>query len=729
MAVPAKELEEESDVAEAAQVTKERQTGASGKGGLVIREYPLSRTRNIGIMAHIDAGKTTTTERILYYTGKAYKIGEVHEGTAQMDWMVQERERGITITSAATTCMWKDHWINIIDTPGHVDFTVEVERSLRVLDGAVAVFDAVAGVEPQTETVWRQADRYHVPRICFVNKMDRTGADFDQAVQMIVERLHANPLVVQLPWGNEQDFVGVIDLIEMKALHWADEKGMGEEWETLEIPAELREAAEKARHDLFEKLADHDPEVMEKYVHEEEPTSDDLRRAVRKATLEVTGTPVLCGTAFRNKAIQPLLDAIVNYLPAPSDVPPVKGFAPDGSEAERAASDNEPFSALAFKIMSDPYVGRLTYMRVYSGSVRSGAHVQNSSKDRKERIGRILQMHANHREDKEAAFTGDIVAVVGLKHTGTGDTLSDPSNPIVLESITFPTPVISVAVEPKTKADQEKLATSMAKLADEDPTFVVKYDEETGQTIISGMGELHLEILVDRLVREFNVGANVGKPQVAYRETIKKPVHKVEGRFVRQTGGRGQYGHAVIDLEPTGPGGGYEFVNKIVGGTIPREYIPAVDQGIQEATESGVVAGYPLVDVRATLIDGSYHDVDSSEMAFKIAGSMALKEASKRADPVLLEPVMEFEIVTPEEFMGDVMGDVTARRGRIERIDQRGQMRAIRVQVPLAELFGYATELRSRTQGRASHTPMQLHAYNEVPSGLAREIVARVRGE
>jgi elongation factor G len=730
MAVPAKELEEESDVAEAAQVTtKERQTGASGKGGLVIREYPLSRTRNIGIMAHIDAGKTTTTERILYYTGKAYKIGEVHEGTAQMDWMVQERERGITITSAATTCMWKDHWINIIDTPGHVDFTVEVERSLRVLDGAVAVFDAVAGVEPQTETVWRQADRYHVPRICFVNKMDRTGADFDQAVQMIVERLHANPLVVQLPWGNEQDFVGVIDLIEMKALHWADEKGMGEEWETLEIPAELREAAEKARHDLFEKLADHDPEVMEKYVHEEEPTSDDLRRAVRKATLEVTGTPVLCGTAFRNKAIQPLLDAIVNYLPAPSDVPPVKGFVPDGSEAERAASDNEPFSALAFKIMSDPYVGRLTYMRVYSGSVRSGAHVQNSSKDRKERIGRILQMHANHREDKEAAFTGDIVAVVGLKHTGTGDTLSDPSNPIVLESITFPTPVISVAVEPKTKADQEKLATSMAKLADEDPTFVVKYDEETGQTIISGMGELHLEILVDRLVREFNVGANVGKPQVAYRETIKKPVHKVEGRFVRQTGGRGQYGHAVIDLEPTGPGGGYEFVNKIVGGTIPREYIPAVDQGIQEATESGVVAGYPLVDVRATLIDGSYHDVDSSEMAFKIAGSMALKEASKRADPVLLEPVMEFEIVTPEEFMGDVMGDVTARRGRIERIDQRGQMRAIRVQVPLAELFGYATELRSRTQGRASHTPMQLHAYNEVPSGLAREIVARVRGE
>src|SRR5437588_12119722 len=566
MAVPARRLEEE--VAEAAQVTRERQTGASGKGGLVIREYPLGRTRNIGIMAHIDAGKTTTTERILYYTGKAYKIGEVHEGTAQMDWMVQERERGITITSAATTCMWKDHWINIIDTPGHVDFTVEVERSLRVLDGAVAVFDAVAGVEPQTETVWRQADRYHVPRICFVNKMDRTGADFDQAVHMIEDRLHGNPLVVQLPWGKEQDFIGVIDLIEMKALHWADEQRMGEESETLEIPADLRPAAEQARHDLFEKLADHDPEIMEKYVHEEDPTPEELRRAIRKATLEATGTPVLCGTAFKNKAIQPLLDAIVQYLPSPLDVPPLTGLLPNGGEEVREASDDAPFSALAFKIMSDPYVGRLTYMRVYSGNVRAGAHIPNSSNDRKERLGRILQMHANHREDMEAAFTGDIVAVVGLKHTSTGDTLCDPSKPIVLESITFPTPVISVAVEPKTKADQERLATSMAKLADEDPTFVVKYDDETGQTIISGMGELHLEILVDRLVREFNVGANVGKPQVAYRETIRKPVHKVEGKVIRQTGGRGQYGHAVIDLEPTGPGGGYGFVNKLVGGTI-----------------------------------------------------------------------------------------------------------------------------------------------------------------
>jgi elongation factor G len=546
---------------------------------------------------------------------------------------------------------------------------------------------------------------------------------------MIEDRLHATPLVIQLPWGKEAGFVGVIDLIEMKGLHWADEGGMGEEWETVDIPGDLQDAARKARHDLFEKLADHDRDLMEKYVHEEEPTPEELRRAIRRATLAVEGTPVLCGTAFKNKAIQPLLDAIVQYLPSPADVPPVTGLLPAGGDEEREASDDAPFSALAFKIMSDPYVGRLTYMRVYSGSVRAGAHVQNSSKDRKERIGRILQMHANHREDKEAAFTGDIVAVVGLKHTSTGDTLCDPSRPIILESITFPTPVISVAVEPKTKADQEKLATSMAKLADEDPTFVVRYDQETGQTIISGMGELHLEVLVDRLVREFNVSANVGKPQVAYRETIRRPVHKVEGRFVRQTGGRGQYGHAVIDLEPTGAGGGYEFVNKVVGGTIPREYIPSVDQGIQEACESGVLAGYPLVDVRATLIDGSYHEVDSSEVAFKIAGSMALKEAAKRADPVLLEPVMEFEIVTPEEFMGDVMGDVTARRGRIERIDDRSGQKAIRVVVPLAELFGYATELRSRTQGRASHTPMQLHAYQEVPQGLAREIVARVRGE
>src|SRR5712691_527799 len=596
-----------------AQATREagRATGGANKA-LVIREYPLVRTRNIGIMAHIDAGKTTTTERILYYTGKSYKVGEVHEGTAQMDWMVQERERGITITSAATTCMWKDHWINIIDTPGHVDFTVEVERSLRVLDGAVAVFDGVAGVEPQSETVWRQADRYRVPRICFVNKMDRVGADFERTVQMIEDRLHATPLVIQLPWGVESSFVGVIDLIEMKGLRWAE--GMGESWETVEIPEELRAKAEEWRHRLFERLADHDPELMEKYVHGGEPTSEELRRALRKATLEVTGTPVLCGSAFKNKAIQPLLDAVVALLPSPVDVPPVRGTNPEtGEEAIREASDEESFSALAFKIMSDPFVGRLTYIRVYSGILRTGAHVQNSTRDRKERIGRILQMHANHREDMEAAFTGDIEAVVGLKHTTTGDTLCDPANPIVLESMQFPTPVVSVAIEPKTKADQEKLTVALQKLADEDPTFVVKFNDETGQTLISGMGELHLEVLVDRLTREFNVGANVGKPQVAYRETIRKLVHKVEARYIRQTGGRGQYGHVVIDLEPTGPGGGYEFVNKIIGGSIPREYIPSVDQGIQEATESGVLAGYPMVDVRATLIDGTYHEVDSSE--------------------------------------------------------------------------------------------------------------------
>ena len=721
MAVPAEKV----DVAETVEKVTGRGTG-SGKE-LVIREYPLARTRNIGIMAHIDAGKTTTTERILYYTGKAYKIGEVHEGTALMDWMVQERERGITITSAATTTNWKGQWINIIDTPGHVDFTVEVERSLRVLDGAIAVFDAVAGVEPQTETVWRQADRYSVPRIGFVNKMDRTGADFGRTVQMMVERLQANPLVLQLPWGSEGEFQGVIDLVEMKALHWISE--MGEEWETTEIPAELQDAAKQAHHDLFEKLADHDESLMEKFVHEEEATVDELRRAIRRATLSGEGVPVLLGSAFKNKAIQPLLDAIVAYLPAPSDVPPVEGHTPKGEHAERKPDDTEPFSGLVFKIMSDPFVGKLTYVRVYSGILRAGSHVENTTKERKERIGRILQMHANHREDMQAAFTGDIVAIVGLKHSSTGDTLADPANPIILESISFPTPVISVAVEPKTKADQDKLGTGLAKLADEDPTFVVKYDDETGQTVISGMGELHLDIIVDRLRREFSVDANVGKPQVAYRETIRKPVTKVEGRFIRQSGGHGQFGLVYLDLEPTGQGGGYEFINKIVGGKIPREYIPAVDQGIQEAMETGVLAGYPLVDVRATLVDGSFHEVDSSEMAFKIAGSIGLKEASRRADPVLLEPVMEFEVITPEEFMGEVMGDVTARRGRIERIDDRSGQKAIRVLVPLAELFGYATDLRSRTQGRAAHTPMQLEAYAEVPANISKEIVARVRGE
>jgi elongation factor G len=697
--------------------------------GLEIREYPLARTRNIGIMAHIDAGKTTTTERILYYTGKAYKIGEVHEGTATMDWMAQERERGITITSAATTCQWKGHWINIIDTPGHVDFTVEVERSLRVLDGAVAVFDSVAGVEPQSETVWRQADRYDVPRIAFVNKMDRTGANFERTVEMMVDRLNANPLVLQLPWGTESDLHGVIDLVQMNAHYW--EGDMGEDWKDTDIPEEYRERAEVARHELFEKLAEHDEGLMEKFVLEDDPTIEEMRAAIRHVTLGGHGVPVLCGSAFKNKGVQLVLDAIVDYLPSPVDVPPVIGHKPfkEDEHIERKPSDDDPFSALAFKIMSDPYVGRLTYLRVYSGVLKSGSHVQNATKDRKERIGRILQMHANHREDMAAAYTGDIVAVVGLKHSTTGDTICDPNAQVVLEQISFPTPVIAVAVEPKTKADQDKLGAGLAKLADEDPTFVVRFDDETGQTVISGMGELHLDIIVDRLRREFNVDANVGKPQVAYRETITKLVHKVDLKFARQTGGRGQYGHVVLDLEPTGPGGGYEFLNKISGGAIPREYIPAVDQGIQEAMENGVKAGYPLVDVRATLIDGSFHEVDSSEMAFKIAGSMALKEGARKAGPVLLEPVMEFEVTSPEEFLGDVMGDVTSRRGRIENIDDRAGQKVVRVVVPLAELFGYATDLRSKTQGRAAHSPMQLHAYSEVPTNIADEIVARVTGE
>ncbi|HZB02718.1 MAG TPA: elongation factor G, partial [Actinomycetota bacterium] len=675
-------------------------------------------------MAHIDAGKTTTTERILYYTGKTYKIGEVHEGTAQMDWMVQEQERGITITSAATTCQWKGHWINIIDTPGHVDFTVEVERSLRVLDGAVALFDAVAGVEPQSETVWRQADRYRVPRVCFVNKMDRVGADFERTVRMIEDRLHAVPLVVQLPWGTEDVHVGVIDLVDMKGLRWTSEKG--EDWETVDIPEDLRETALEWRHRLYEQLADHHETLMEKYVEGEEPEAKELREALRDATLAVDGTPVLCGSAFKNKGIQPLLDAVVDYLPSPQEVPPIGGTIPGGRErATRKADDEEPFAALAFKIMSDPYVGRLTYFRVYSGTLRAGAHVQNVTKDRKERIGRLLQMHANHREDKEAVFAGDIVAAVGLKHTSTGDTLADPSNPILLESMSFPAPVISVAIEPKTKADQDKLSQALGRLADEDPTFLVRFDDETGQTVISGMGELHLEVLVDRLTREFGVGANVGRPQVAYRETIRKPVQKVDARYVKQTGGRGQYGHVVIDLEPTGPGGGYEFVNKITGGDIPREYIPSVDQGIQEAMETGVVAGYPLVDVRATLVGGSYHEVDSSEVAFKVAGQIALRDGARKADPVLLEPVMQIEVVTPEDYMGDVIADLTGRRGKVERMEQRASSQSIRALVPLAEMFGYATDLRSKTQGRATYT-MQFHSYQEVPANIAREIVARV---
>lgn len=719
-------------MAEAAQ--EQRQTErpqlreVKGKGGPAIREYPLERTRNIGIMAHIDAGKTTTTERILYYTGKTYKIGEVHEGAAVMDWMVQEQERGITITSAATTCHWKGYWINIIDTPGHVDFTVEVERSLRVLDGAVAVFDAVAGVEPQSETVWRQADRYRVPRICFVNKMDRTGADFFRTVGMIDQRLNGRPVVIQLPIGSENDFHGVVDLVTMVAHYWPDE-GFGEQWEDRPIPDDLRQQADQYRHDLVEALADHDEQVMELYVAEEEPDSDLVRKALRRATLAGAIVPVLCGSAFKNKAVQPLLDAVCWYLPAPIDLPPYAGKHPKTGEVlARRPDDHDPFAALAFKIMSDPYVGRLTYVRIYSGTLRAGDHLVNATRDRKERIGRLLQMHANHREDKEAVFAGDIIAVVGLKHTLTGDTLSDPKEPVLLEEMIFPAPVIDVAIEPKSKIDSDKLATGLQRLSEEDPTFRVHTDEETGQTIISGMGELHLEVIVDRLIREFKVGANVGKPQVAYRETLRHPIEKIETRYVKQTGGRGQYGHVVIAVEPTGPGGGYEFVNKVTGGRIPTEYIPAVDQGVQEAMATGVLAGYPVVDVRVTLRDGSYHEVDSSEMAFKIAGSMALKDAARKAQPVLLEPVFDVEVVTPEEYMGDVIGDLSARRGRVESMDQRGTDHIVKAQVPLAEMFGYATELRSRTQGRATYT-MQFNSYKEVPKSIQDQVVATVRGE
>jgi elongation factor G len=696
-------------------------------GGPLIREYPLSHTRNIGIMAHIDAGKTTTTERILYYTGKTYKIGEVHEGAAVMDWMEQEQERGITITSAATTAHWKGYWINIIDTPGHVDFTVEVERSLRVLDGAVAVFDAVAGVEPQSETVWRQADRYNVPRICFVNKMDRTGADFFRTVSMIEDRLNGTPVVIQLPIGKEADFHGVIDLVEMKALYWPSD-GMGEEWETRDIPANLKDEADQYHHDLLEALADHDEEVMEIYVHEKEPSVELMRKALRRGTISGEITPVLCGSAFKNKAVQPLLDSICLYLPSPLDLPPMEGKTPGGEVVVRAPDDAEPFSALAFKIMSDPYVGRLTYLRVYSGTLKSGDGITNSTRDRKERIGRILQMHANHREDKDAVFAGDIVAVVGLKQTLTGDTLCDPGNQVILEEMNFPAPVIDVAIEPKSKADSDKLGNGLQRLAEEDPTFRVHTDDETGQTIISGMGELHLEVLVDRLIREFNVAANVGKPQVAYRETIKQLVEKVEVRYVKQTGGKGQYAHCVVSAEPTGPGGGYEFVNKITGGRIPTEYIPAVDQGVQEAMASGVLAGYPVVDIRVTLTDGSSHDVDSSEMAFKICGSMVFKEAAKKAKPVLLEPIFDMEVVTPEEFMGDVIGDISARRGKIGAMEQRGSDQIVKAQVPLSEMFGYVTELRSRTQGRATSS-MQFNSYKEVPQSIAEQVIATVRGE
>ncbi len=693
------------------------------------REFPLARTRNIGIMAHIDAGKTTTTERILYYTGVNYKIGEVHEGSATMDWMPQEQERGITITSAATTCQWADHRINIIDTPGHVDFTVEVERSLRVLDGAVAVFDAVAGVEPQTETVWRQADKYSVPRICFVNKMDRIGANFDRCVDMMKDRLGATVAVVQLPIGAESAFAGVIDLLDMKALVWDESSPRGEAFTVADIPAEMQSRAAEARAALIDALSNFDDTITEKFLNEEELTTADLRAALRRATIRGEAVPVLCGAAFKNKGVQPMLDAVVYYLPSPLDIPPTRGKDLKGvTDLERHADDKEPFAALAFKIMADQHLGKLIFARVYSGMISQGDAVLNSTKDRKERVGRILQMHANHREPREVAYAGDIIALVGLKQTTTGDTLCDPGDPIVLESLDFPEPVIHVAVEPKTKADQDKLSRALQTLSDEDPTFRVHGDEETGQTVIGGMGELHLEVLVDRMLREFRVDANVGKPQVAYRETIRKRVEKVEHRYVRQTGGRGQYGHVVLNLEPTGPGGGYEFVDKITGGVIPKEYIPAVDAGIQDAMQSGVLAGFPVVDVRATLVFGSYHDVDSSEMAFKIAGSMCFKESCRRASPVLLEPIMAVEVVTPEDYLGDVIGDLASRRGHVEGMDQRANNQVVRAEVPLAEMFGYATDLRSRTQGRATYT-MQFKSYQEVPESVSKEIIARVRGE
>jgi len=691
------------------------------------RPFPLAKTRNIGIMAHIDAGKTTTTERILYYTGKNYKIGEVHEGAATMDWMVQEQERGITITSAATSCEWKGHRINIIDTPGHVDFTVEVERSLRVLDGAVAVFDAVAGVEPQTETVWRQANKYGVPRMCFVNKMDRIGADFFRCVDMIRDRLDCVPAVVQLPIGAESEFKGVVDLVTMKAVVYDDV--MGERFDVVDVPADLLDQAEEWRHKLVDALSTFDDDITEKYLGEEEITPDDIRRALRVGTLATHVVPILCGTAFKNKGVQPMLDAVVDFLPSPLDIPPTKGTDLKGvQDLERKADESDPFSALAFKIMSDKYVGKLTYFRAYSGRLEKGSTVLNSTKDKKERIGRLLEMSANDREDKDWVYAGDIMAAVGLKNTTTGDTLCDPNHPIILERMTFPEPVISVAVEPKTKADQDKLSRALFSLSEEDPTFRVHTDEETNQTIIEGMGELHLDILVDRMKREFAVEADVGKPQVAYRETIRKLVQKVEERYVRQTGGRGQYGHVVIDLEPTGPGGGYEFIDKITGGVIPKEYIPSVDAGIQDALSGGVLAGYPMVDVRATLVFGSYHDVDSSEMAFKIAGSMCFKKAARLASPVLLEPIMAVEVVTPEDYMGDVIGDLSARRGKVEGMEQRGSSHVVRAQVPLAEMFGYATDLRSRTQGRATYT-MQFHSYQEVPESVSKEIIARVTGQ
>jgi elongation factor G len=690
----------------------------------------LAKVRNIGIMAHIDAGKTTTTERILFYTGINYKIGEVHEGAATMDWMDQEQERGITITSAATTTHWRDHTINLIDTPGHVDFTVEVERSLRVLDGAVAVFDGVAGVEPQSETVWRQADRYGVPRICFVNKMDRVGAEFHRCVDMISDRLGATPLVIQLPWGVEADFRGVIDLVRMRALLWQTE-GKGDKYDVVAIPDHHLEAAREWRDRLIETISENDEEMMELYLEGDEPDVEQLIAAIRRATIASGVTPVLCGSAFKNKGVQPMLDAIVDFLPSPVDIPAIKGHKVGDEEAliERHPDPSEPFAALAFKIMSDQHLGKLTYIRIYSGTLEAGKQVLNSTKGRRERVGKIYQMHANKREERPSAIAGQIVAVMGLKDTSTGDTLSDQSNQVILESMTFPAPVINVAIEPRTKADQDKLGTAIQRLAEEDPTFQVRTDEETGQTIIAGMGELHLEVLVERMKREFRVEANIGRPQVAYRETVRRKVEKVEYTHKKQTGGSGQYGRVVINLEPTGgDGGGYEFENKITGGRIPREYIPSVDTGCQEAAEFGVLAGYPMVDVKVTLTDGAYHEVDSSELAFKIAGSMAFKKAAAQADPVLLEPVMAVEVRTPDDYMGDVIGDLNSRRGQIQAMEERSGVRVVKALVPLSEMFGYVGDLRSRTQGRADYT-MQFDSYAEVPPNIAKEIIAKARGE
>lgn len=688
------------------------------------REFSLQDTRNIGIMAHIDAGKTTTTERILFYTGRVHKIGETHEGAATMDWMEQEQERGITITSAATTAQWKGHRINIIDTPGHVDFTVEVERSLRVLDGAVGVFCAKGGVEPQSETVWRQADTYHVPRIAYVNKMDIIGADFYGAVEQMRERLNANAVPIQLPIGAEDTFEGIIDLINMNAIFYLDD--LGTRSEARDIPEEYKEKAEEYRTALVEAVAELDEELMMKYLEGEELTVDEIKAALRKGTCNVEITPVLCGSSYKNKGVQLLLDAVVDYLPSPLDVPDIQGTLPDGTEASRKSGDDEPFAALAFKVMTDPYVGKLTFFRVYSGTLDSGSYVLNSTKGKRERIGRILQMHANHREEISTVYSGDIAAGVGLKDTTTGETLCDEKHPIILESMEFPEPVISIAIEPKSKSDQDKMAVALSKLAEEDPTFKTRMDEETGQTIISGMGELHLDIIVDRLKREFKVEANVGAPQVAYKETFRSSA-KVEGKFVRQSGGRGQYGHVWIEFEPLEEGAGFEFVNKIVGGVVPKEYIPAVQNGIEEAMQNGVLAGYPLVDIRATLFDGSYHDVDSSEMAFKIAGSMALKAAKDKCNPVLLEPIMKVEVVVPEEYMGDVMGDINSRRGRVEGMESRSGGQVIRAMVPLAEMFGYVNTLRSRTQGRGVFTMVFDH-YEEVPKNIADEIVKKATG-